>query len=287
MSSVGLAAALLSSLCWSALDATRKSLAARLDVAVVVTWLALGQVPLFAALSLAQGRFIDDPAYWAPGLGSTVLQLLANMMFVEAVRVSPLSVSVPFLSFTPVFTAAVAIPVLGEHPSPVQWVGIVTVVAGALLLNARQGHSLLRALGSERGSVLTIGVAALWSVTAALDKIALGHASVGAHGLVQTGGMGTLAVGWMVATGRGGRLRTAWPPNRAQVAAVGFAAGALAFQMVAFRLLMVGLVETLKRGVGVVASVLLGRLAFQEPVTWPKLAAMLLMAAGTALVSLP
>jgi drug/metabolite transporter (DMT)-like permease len=287
MSSAGLAAALLSSLCWSALDATRKALSTRLDVAVVVAWVALGQVPLFAALSLAQDRFIDDAAYLAPGLGSTALQLVANVLFVEAVRVSPLSVSVPFLSLTPVFTAAVAMPVLGEHPTPVQWAGIGTVVVGALLLNARQGHSLLRALLSERGSVLMIGVAALWSVTAALDKIALGHASVGAHGLVQTAGMGILVVTWMFATGRGARLRTAWPPDRAQVAAVGFAAGALALQLVAFQLLLVGLVETLKRGVGVIASVLLGRLAFEEPVTPPKVVAMLLMAAGSALVSIP
>jgi drug/metabolite transporter (DMT)-like permease len=287
MGSAGLTAAVLSSLCWSGLDATRKALARRLDVAVVVAWLTLGQAPLFAAWGLTEDRFIDGTAYLAPGLGSTILQLAANVLFVQAVRVSPLSLSVPFLSLTPVFTTLVAVPLLDEHASPVQWMGILLVVLGALVLNARQGISLLRALWSERGSVLMIGVAAIWSVTAALDKLALEHATVAAHGMVQTAGMGVLVVAWMAVTGRAGRLRTAWPPDRAQVAAVAFATGALALQLVAFRLLLVGLVETLKRGVGVIASVVIGRAAFEEPITLPKVAAMVLMAAGSVLVSLP
>ncbi|MFW5876981.1 MAG: EamA family transporter [Myxococcota bacterium] len=285
MSAAGLAAAILSSLCWSGLDATRKVLSARLSAVVVVVWLSLGQAPLFAAWAAAEGRWIDGPGYLLPGLGSTALQVAANLLFVRAVHLSPLSLSVPFLSLTPVFTTIVAVPMLGEHATALQWVGIVAVVAGALLINAHRGHSLLGALLREPGSVLMIGVAAIWSFTAALDKMALRHASVGAHATVQTGGVAVVLLVWLIAMRRLGTLRRMWPVDRPQAAAIFFAAGALGLQLLAFRLLMVGLVETLKRAVGVIASVAIGRVAFTEPITRPKVAAVVLMTVGTVLVT--
>jgi drug/metabolite transporter (DMT)-like permease len=281
----GIAATLASALCWSGLDAVRKVLARRLEVTAVVVWLFVGQAPFFGAWALMDAEPIARHAYWLPGLGSTALQVVANVLFVRAVMISPFSVCVPFLSLTPVFTTLVAMPLLDEHASGVQWAGIAAVVTGALLLNARAGSSLLRALWSERGSVLMIAVAAIWSFTAALDKMALEHASVAGHGFVQTAGGGALVLGWLATTGRLGTARSLWPPDRPQLAAVVLAVGALALQLVAFRLVMVGVVETLKRGVGVIASVLIGRFAFAEPITLAKAVAMVLMATGSAIIA--
>ncbi|MFW6052114.1 MAG: EamA family transporter [Myxococcota bacterium] len=287
MPMAGLVAAVLSSLCWSGLDATRKVMARRLSSVAVVVWLSVGQAPLFAGWAAVDGGWFAGPGYLAPGIGSLALQVVANLLFVRAVHVSPLSLSVPFLSLTPVFTTLVAIPMLGEHATAVQWLGIAAVVAGALLLNATRGQSLLGALLRERGSVLMILVAAIWSVTAALDKLALRHASVPAHAMVQTAGVAVLLLAWLAATGRLASLRSMWPADRPQAAAILFAAGALGLQLLAFRVLMVGLVETLKRAVGVVASVAIGRAAFAEPLTGPKLAAVVLMTVGSALVTWP
>jgi multidrug transporter EmrE-like cation transporter len=49
----------------------------------------------------------------------------------------------------------------------------------------------------------------------------------------------------------------------------------------------VALVETLKRAVGIAASVLFGRMLFDEAVTAPKLLAIALIAAGTVLLTWP
>ena len=61
---------------------------------------------------------------------------------------------------------------------------------------------------------------------------------------------------------------------------------ALIFQMLAIQVVLVGLVETFKRGLGCVAAVVAGRWFFGEPITLPKTLAVLFMAVGVALILL-
>jgi multidrug transporter EmrE-like cation transporter len=60
----------------------------------------------------------------------------------------------------------------------------------------------------------------------------------------------------------------------------------LGFQLAAVRILLVSVFETVKRGLGNLLAVALGRLVFGEPLTWAKLAAAVLMAGGVALILL-
>ncbi|MGH9361130.1 MAG: EamA family transporter, partial [Thermoanaerobaculia bacterium] len=50
-----------------------------------------------------------------------------------------LSLAVPLLSLTPVFATLFAIPLLGEQPSPSDFLGILLVVAGAVFLGGEIG----------------------------------------------------------------------------------------------------------------------------------------------------
>jgi len=289
----GLLYALGSALCWAGLDVARKGLAERTEAAVpVVIGLTFAQAPVFGVWALFQGGAFADPAAYAlPGGGALVLNVLANVAFVRAVQLSPLSVTVPLLSLTPVFTGLLAIPLLGEWPSVRQWIGIAVVVVGALALHAsrdtRGPADLWRALVREKGSVLMVAVALLWSLTGPLDKRALDHASIPAHALVQTGGVGLVL---LLVQGLRGRIRELGT-LRGSLPHLGgaglLAVGALALQLHAFQLMLVALVETLKRAVGIVASVLFGRVLFGEAITTPKLLAIALIAVGTGLLSWP
>jgi drug/metabolite transporter (DMT)-like permease len=60
----------------------------------------------------------------------------------------------------------------------------------------------------------------------------------------------------------------------------------LGLQFVALRLTLVGLVEALKRAIGMLFAVAVGRVVFGEPPTPGKVAAVLLMSAGVALIVL-
>jgi drug/metabolite transporter (DMT)-like permease len=198
-----------------------------------------------------------------------------------------LSRTVPFLSLTPVFGALVAIPLLGEVPGTLHWVGISLVVLGALVLNSDLSDSWWRSLSHEKGAPYMIAVAVLWACSTAFDKKALGYASPATHSFLLCTGSAAILMGWMLAKGRLGELRdVAAAPKSLLAGLIGLAVGALALQMLALQWLWVAVIETLKRAFGVVGSVVFGRLFFAEPITGRKLAAMGLMVAGTAVLAL-
>lgn len=286
---IALALALASSLCWAGLDATRKRLSSKTSAVALVTVLSLGQLPLYAAWWLHAGGGVDDPAYLAPALVEIALNVAANLLFVRALEVSPLSVTIPFLSFTPVFATAIAIPTLGELPAPIQLAGIAAVVIGAIVLASGHAVSIglgpfafLRALGRERGAVYMLLVAMMWACTIAIDKAAMRHAAVVVHAAVQSAGVGVVLLAYLLARRRLAELGAVRRYPLAMLGTVLFAAGGFALQLVAIKVLLVGVVETLKRAIGLASAIVVGRVAFAEPVTPSKLVSALIMAGGTA-----
>ena len=117
-------------LAFSGADIFRKLLASWMRPVPMLLGLAGGMAPFFVAWHLLEGGAPPTAGYWAPGLASTLINVAANLAFIEAVRRSPLSLTIPLLSLTPVFTSLLAIPLLGEAPSSRQWLGIGAVVVG-------------------------------------------------------------------------------------------------------------------------------------------------------------
>lgn len=286
----GLGITLVASLGWSVLDASRKSLVRRIDLVPLLTLLALGQLPLFVAWGAWEGRWFSDPrAYLLPGLASVLLNVAANLLYLRAVKLSPLSLVIPLLSFVPVFTVLAANPLLGELPRPLQLLGIGLVVIGALVLNAGSEKAkgpigLFRALLHERGSVPMLGTALCWALTIVVDKLATAHASYPAHGVIINAGIGLVMSGWLLVRKDLKKLGQARGSIVLLIGAVAAASTGLGAQLVAIQYLFTGVVEAIKRGIGITLSVIFGRMFFAEPVTTPKIVAVLLMSAGTVTI---
>lgn len=273
---------------WSGLDLLRKLLVTRLDALPLLVALTLGLLPAFAVWVAVDGRLAFAPGYLWPALASVVLNLWANLTFLAAVRLSPLSLTIPFLSFTPVFAALAGIPLLGEVPGPLPSAGILLVVAGGFVVHvgadATSPSGVWQAFRREKGSALMLLVALLWGATIAFDKMAVERSSEPLHGAVVILGVGCGALGLLAVQGRLSELaqiRRA-PALLAVSAAVGSLA--LALQLVAINLVWVSVVEAVKRGVGNTLAVVFGRAFFAEPVTGAKVVAVVLMAAGVALI---
>jgi drug/metabolite transporter (DMT)-like permease len=296
--SIGLMPLLLvlaASVASSGFDLFRKMLVRDLAPVPMVFLLATASVPLFGAAVIFGGPVGVQDAYWWPALGSVVLNVVANLTFLEAVRISPLSVTVPLLSLTPVFTALLGFGLLGERLEPLQIAGIVLVVIGAFWLNVGMTRgedsgterlSPARSFLSQPGAWMMAGTALLLSLTIPLDKLAVNHANPPFHGLILTAGiaLGTLIV--LAVQNRWGELaglRRGWLPFLLALASSTLALG---FQLVALKFVFVSLIETLKRGIGNLLAVILGRAVFHEPLTPSKVGAALLMAAGVALILL-
>lgn len=291
MTLFGLSLTVACSLGWVGLDASRKHLVRTVEPLALLVVLAFGQLPLFLAWALTDPVWIENTDYFVPGLASVVLNALANVLYLRAVRASPLSLTVPLLAFVPVFAVLAAQPLLGQLPNAQQLVGIGCVVVGALALNAgdaadRSPLGLVRALVREPGSLPMLGTALCWSLTIVADKLATDHASYGAHGVVLNAGIGTVALTWLAARRELSKLapvRRAWTFG---LLAIAFATLGLGGQLVAVQHALVGLVESVKRAIGLVGAVLVGRILFAEPITTPKLVAVLFMTAGTTVILL-
>jgi drug/metabolite transporter (DMT)-like permease len=269
---------LASSICWAGVDTSRKLLAGRVRAVPLIVLLTLASVPPFGAWLAWEGVPEVGPGYWVPALASLVLNVFSNLAFIHALRVSPLSVAVPLLSLTPVFAALAGIPLLGERPAPAQFLGILLVVAGAFVLHW-PGRGRI-----ERGALWVVAVAFSWSLTIPLDKLAVESSSAPFHASALCFGVGLVVLAILTAQGRLRELADIGRARGAFALCLGGSVLALALQFIAFQLVWVSLIETIKRGVGNLSALLMGRLLFGEPVTPRKVLALGLMVVGVALV---
>ena len=176
----------------------------------------------FAGLLLAPLAVLDPippvpMAFWLWIAALIPLELLAMWLYLLAIRDSPLSHSLPYLAFTPVFTTATGLLVLGEQISLRGFLGILLVVVGAYLLNiehARGGgvRSWLApfpAILRERGSRLMLSVAALYSLTSVMGKGAVQYVPARTFGPLYWCilGLSSLVV---FSIGRPGLVRVLW-----------------------------------------------------------------------------
>jgi drug/metabolite transporter (DMT)-like permease len=293
--SVSLAAFSLTLACglaFALLDLLRKTISLKVEPTVLLLWMVAGHVPFFALwVALDDTRALTS-GYWLPGLASIAVQIFANLMFLYGVARSPLSLTIPILSLTPVFTVGFGALVLGEVPSLQQLGGIVLIVLGLvwLYMPPEGGFALLRSFrrfAREPGARFMLAAALAWSFAAPIDKLGIQASSPSVHALFQLSGMAFSL--FLYLAGKRGLSALAVTRNAGLLLGLAALAGAVAFglQLAAFAMTFVAFVEALKRVIGQVAALLFGAVFFAEPVTRPKIYAVLLMAAGIPLLALP
>ena len=148
----------------------------------VIAWVRQGYTLPFLAVVFF---FIEIPpldnTFWLTLLIAVPLDVTAIILYVKAIRLSPLSLTIPFIALSPMFVIITAFVILGELPDISGLFGILLIVIGAYLLNVRATkHGVLgpiKAIKKERGSVLMIIVALIYSLTSTLGKVAVLHSS--------------------------------------------------------------------------------------------------------------
>jgi uncharacterized membrane protein len=122
-----------------------------------------------------------DSIFWLSLVVAVPIELLAAVCYMQAIKTAPLSLTVPFLAFTPVFVLATGNLILHESPAPTGLFGILIIVAGSYILNINQGAgnfwNPFRAIIRTRGSLLMVAVALLYGVNSVLGKQLLLHSS--------------------------------------------------------------------------------------------------------------
>jgi len=161
---------------------------------------------LLLPLLLLQHWPAPPAAFWVRVAVLMPLEILAMWLYMQAIRESPLSLTLPYLAFTPVFNVLTGYLLLGEQVSLTGFAGIVLVVCGAWLLNLKaarngSGWSLLapfRAIARERGSRLMLFTSVIYSITSVLGKAAMQYVTPDFFGpfyFVALGGVTALVFG--------------------------------------------------------------------------------------------
>lgn len=122
-----------------------------------------------------------DRTFWLATLSALPLEIAALILYTKALKVSPLSLTMPFLALTPLFLIIMAYVIVGESVSIYGGIGIMLVALGSYTLNLhKMKYALLepvKAIFREKGSVMIIFVALIFSITASLGKVAIEHSS--------------------------------------------------------------------------------------------------------------
>ncbi|UCD36376.1 MAG: EamA family transporter [Nitrospiraceae bacterium] len=234
--------------------------------------------------------FVDIPqldrTFWGASACALPLEIAALILYTKALKASPISLTMPFLSLTPVFLIAMSYVILGERVSLMGAAGIFLVAVGSYTLNIHtMRQSILepfRAIIRERGVLYMIIVAFIYSFTSSLGKMAIEHSSPVFFGssyfIVLT------ALFTPIAAGRSSGRMTVTKKDIVPLAAIGTTfALMIIFHMLAMSMANVAYMISIKR-TSLLFSILYGHILFSEQNIGEKAAGGIIMLAGFVLI---
>lgn len=216
-------------------------------------------------------------------------EILALVLYMKALKTSPLSLTIPFLAFTPVFIVITGWMILGEKVSPAGLAGILLTVSGTYMLhfNMRQWGLLepFRAIVREKGSVLMLGVAAIYSITSVLGKRAVQQSDPIFFACFYFLILGLVVPPVMLlAESRAGSIRECFRPSLPWIG-IGLSQAIMVMtHMWAISLVTAAYMIAVKR-TSLIFSVIYGKLFFREEHMPQRLTGACLMALGVAIIT--
>lgn len=271
--------------------ATKRYLAGYTAAQLVVVRFGLTGLLLLPVL-LLNPPGVPPAAFW-PWMGAALpLEVLAEVLYVLAIRDSPLALTLPYLAFTPVLTALFGWLLLGESITGQGLAGVLSVVLGAYVLNLeharlarpRTWFAPLLAITRERGSRLMLGVAVIYGISSVLGKGAMQHLpgpGFGAFYFVLVGLFTLLVFAWREPVALGVLAR----PRPAHLLVAGLMGVMIVSHFLALAQVETAYMIAVKR-LSILFGILLGAMFFAEGRLARNLLAGGMMVGGVALIIL-
>lgn len=230
---------------------------------------------------------VNSAYAWALGIGG-LINALSIFLYMKAIRASDLSITVPMVTFTPLFLLFTSPLILGEYPSLQGIIGVLLIVLGSYLLNINQRHqgflAPFKALLVEKGSRIMLGVAFIWSFTANIDKIGVQNSSPIFWAISMTCFVTVILLPFMLMNSDQ-TLKQISHQFRALLPLGLFNALTLIVQMTAISIALVAYVISIKRG-STILSVFWGHFFLGEEGIKERLLGVIIMVAGVFLISI-
>jgi drug/metabolite transporter (DMT)-like permease len=242
--------------------------------------------PLFG---IASWHLNPIPTFLIYLLLNVLLISCVTLLYFKALQITPLSMCVPFLSFTPVFLIPTGFVILGEVPAALKAVGVALIVVGSLVMHRRlfaEGPMApVRAVLREKGSRYMLLVSFIFSITNPLDKKLVGMSDVFTEAFSY--GAGLAIAFWIMGRARKGNFTAAARANWMWISMAGLLdAVSLLFQLASYTYIAVVITVSIKRA-GIVLSVFSGWLFFHERNITDQVIAASVMFCGVLILYLP
>ena len=149
----------------------------------IVAWaLRLFALPFLLPLLFFTKEIVLGSGFWIALLAGGTLNLITTVLYMKAIKASDLSVTVPMLTFTPLFLLITSPIIVGEFPPLLGISGILLIVFGSYLLHLKEKQKGIlapfKAIITEKGPRLMLVVAFVFSITANIDKVGIQSSSV-------------------------------------------------------------------------------------------------------------
>ncbi len=272
---------------WSLFDLFRKISLKYYKVEVLLLLFTFSQMLLFVfwVCNEKNNFFLNQYIFY--GLVLVILSTYSNILFMRAINIAEISVAIPLLSFTPLFSTVFAYIFLDEKLIFIDYIGIFIIIFGALSLHSKSMHyshifNAVYELYVNKSSRYMLIVCFIWSLAPTLDKTCLKYTSIQLHGLIQSLGMLLLL---LLFNYRNLNINI----NKNQkysllLFTIIFGIGANIVQFYAILINYISTMESIKRTVGQVSSVVLGRIVLKEVISINKIIGIGLMTIGVLLL---
>jgi drug/metabolite transporter (DMT)-like permease len=230
---------------------------------------------------------IPDTTFWFCIAIGLPMEALAFYCYMKALKVSPLSLTVPFLAFTPGFIILTGWIILGEEISPGGFCGIILIIVGAYFLNlSKTRYGLLAplmAIFREPGSRLMLLVSFIYAFTSTIGKLAIIHSNPYFFGITYNMALAMLMTLFLPAAANAEPVK-----NLVRRPLIGLILGALVAttifsHMLAISMTNVAYMISLKR-TSILFGVLYGALWFKEEKIAERLTGAIIMISGVFII---
>lgn len=281
--------AILNGVFWSLLDLLRKKTLSYYSEFEVAFTLTSFQFIFFSLFVYFDTYYITSKLYFIYLLPLVLLNTISLYLFLKAIKLSDISLSIPLLSFTPLFTAVYAYFFLYEKLNFTELVGIILILTGVILLYAKAINikgiisSPINIFKSYSARYMIL-ISLIWSLTPVLDKKSLQYVNISFHGFLQS--LGTLLVFTVFLSKNKMRLMKSTNfkilSYMLLLVIVGFLA--VIIQLHALKYNNVALLEGTKRALGIILSVFFGYIFFRENLNQQKILGVISMVIGIMLM---
>ena len=274
---------IISAFFWSMFDLTRKLSLKKINSVNLLLIFTLAQFLIFLVWIFIDDFSINFTPYFLPGIILIFIGLFSALLFLKAIKQSDLSLTIPLLSFSPMFSSIFSFFFLNEQLSKIQYFGVFLIIFGALILYSKkltlkEFLKSFKVILKNSSAKLMIIVSIIWSLTPVLDKLCLEHSSINFHGFIQSLGMIILLI-FLFKKDKVQTLNTKknW---RLILLTVFVGSTATIFQFYAILTNYVPIMESIKRSVGQFSSVFLGKIFFNEEINKPKVMGVIVLSVG-------